>query len=296
MWNSGNPKIERGKQSNRAPSLPCLHVLFIPKLCLLYEPLGLVVAIASISLLPQTINFDKSSPASSLLSLTSTMTVQCSMELEDIHRWMPQEILEDIDIANPEELRSMVVVEELATRLTAVLGSQQKSSAPDPSSNKAGQLLHAPVPRTTPAHWAAQLGSRHQRRQCAKPLLCSGGLQRVALARPPLVGAVLPLAMLKGVGTGVFLPHTGAPNHHTVMGTKPLRNGPAESCKQRCRQKQCQHGHEEGARRQICRHAHRKNHQTICTRFMWHHWLIHHLDESWHVPARLSTHHVLIHI
>jgi hypothetical protein len=27
--------------------------------------------------------------------------------------------------------------------------------------------------------------------------------------------------MLKGVGTGVFLPHTGAPNHRTVMGTKP---------------------------------------------------------------------------
>ncbi|CAN6342525.1 unnamed protein product [Urochloa humidicola] len=44
------------------------------------------------------------------------MSVHCLMEIEDIHRWLPQAILEDIDVANPEELRIMVVVEELGTR------------------------------------------------------------------------------------------------------------------------------------------------------------------------------------
>ncbi|KAF0887870.1 hypothetical protein E2562_004074 [Oryza meyeriana var. granulata] len=44
-------------------------------------------------------------------------------ELDDIHRWLPAEILRDIGIVGPAERRCLAVVEDLAARLDVVVGS-----------------------------------------------------------------------------------------------------------------------------------------------------------------------------
>uniref|UniRef100_A0A0D9VU31 Uncharacterized protein n=1 Tax=Leersia perrieri TaxID=77586 RepID=A0A0D9VU31_9ORYZ len=44
-------------------------------------------------------------------------------EMDDVHQWLPSEVLRDIGIADPAERRRLAVVEDLATRLAGVLGS-----------------------------------------------------------------------------------------------------------------------------------------------------------------------------
>ncbi|CAL5094105.1 unnamed protein product [Urochloa decumbens] len=193
------------------------------------------------------------------------MAVHCSMELEDIHWWLPHKILEDIDIANPEELRIMAVVEELATHLSAVLGStnirvQCHTLPPKSLDDSYMPQCPAQLQLIGLQSWGhvTSYGNLPSSRAAQQPLLSTGSLPRVAPARPPLVGVVLPLTMRRGIGTGVFFPRTREPNHHTSRGTKPLRNDRAESYhgKQLCQRKQCQHGEEGKARRQLGHHAH----------------------------------------
>uniref|UniRef100_A0A0E0D0L9 Uncharacterized protein n=1 Tax=Oryza meridionalis TaxID=40149 RepID=A0A0E0D0L9_9ORYZ len=49
-------------------------------------------------------------------------------EMDDVHRWLPSEVLRDIGITDAEEHRRLAVVEDLAMRLAGVLGGGEMAA------------------------------------------------------------------------------------------------------------------------------------------------------------------------
>jgi hypothetical protein len=59
------------------------------------------------------------------------MAIYNTMKLDGINRLLLLEILEEIGIANTDEMRTMAVVEELASRLSAIVGAVQRGQRHD---------------------------------------------------------------------------------------------------------------------------------------------------------------------
>ncbi|KAL5218239.1 hypothetical protein ABZP36_018923 [Zizania latifolia] len=166
-------------------------------------------------------------------------------ELEDVHRWLPSNILSDIGIVDIAERRRLAIVEDLAARLAGVLGSAT------------GITHHTVVPPAANSHPRRHAPPAEE----AWPSLRNGGrkldlavaLPRFSPARrPPLLAAgapVLPPANRCGGGTGVFLPRTEADNRARATatgynaGTKLRYHGR----QQPCRSRQCRRGEAEVA-------------------------------------------------
>jgi hypothetical protein len=170
------------------------------------------------------------------------MAVYSTMELEDIHRLLPLEILEEIGIANTDELRTMAVVEELASHLGAV-GRGQNHALPQVRGSHQPQIRAPPVGG---GHIPGG-GNRQRLWDEAPPFFINGRtldltvcVPRFAPAWPPQAGPVLPPARVAS-GTGVFLPSTGMAQHYVPKNTIPSWNGArVESgySKQQCHEKQ----------------------------------------------------------
>ncbi|OEL36894.1 hypothetical protein BAE44_0002086 [Dichanthelium oligosanthes] len=143
-------------------------------------------------------------------------------EHDFVHRLLPPEILEDIGItAQTNELQSLDIVEELAARLAAVLGSTERTSQfrstlpPSKPANSSHQRC-----RPTPPEFHVQ------RKRAEAWLLLENSrnlLVFAPLAPSPLLVSAVPLpavvAERSSGGTGVFLPRTGVYHHHTNRGT-----------------------------------------------------------------------------
>ncbi|KAL5209725.1 hypothetical protein ABZP36_005348 [Zizania latifolia] len=186
------------------------------------------------------------------------MTECCSNtymhEREDVHRWLPSEILSDIGIVDIAERRRLAVVEDLSARLAGVLGCTVERSQ---------RTQQRAVPQ-------CMVANSHPRRRAPpaegmRPFLSNGGrmldlavaLPRFAPARrPPLLAAgagapPLPPAKRSGGGTGVFLPRTEVYNYHACgareaatapaggahAGTKPRYHGRQQPCWSRQRRR-----------------------------------------------------------
>ncbi|GJN35682.1 hypothetical protein PR202_gb24480 [Eleusine coracana subsp. coracana] len=158
------------------------------------------------------------SSCSHFFILPSTMAFYNSTELDDIHQWLPLEILEDIGITNANELRTMAVIDELASRLNDILGSAMESGQRHPLPPvRAASSLQPQI--CGPACWGQVPGGGNRQRLLAEaPSFWGNGrtldLPMFALAWPPLPGFVLQPAKQRGAGTGVFLPRTGTGTTH----------------------------------------------------------------------------------
>ncbi|KAG8063352.1 hypothetical protein GUJ93_ZPchr0003g18120 [Zizania palustris] len=169
-------------------------------------------------------------------------------ELEDVRRWLPSNILSDIGIVDDNaERRRLAIVEDLAARLTSVVGS---------ATGRTHLPVVPPAANSHPLRYAPPAEE-------AWPFLRNGGRKldlAVALprfspaGRPPLLaaGAVAPVLPPPpnrcGGGTGVFLPRTEAGNRTSATaigynaGTKPRYHG---SRQQPCRSRQRHRGEAE---------------------------------------------------
>ncbi|KAJ1297120.1 hypothetical protein BS78_01G353600 [Paspalum vaginatum] len=187
-------------------------------------------------------------------------------ELDDVHRLLPPEILEDIGIAAnaANALRTPDIVEELAARLAAVLGGKtgasQSGTLPPPvkvATSSSYQHCRVPLPEV-----------HAQRKRAEAWMLAENGcsLPRVAppAPRPLLVGGAVPLPSAKpssGGGTGVFMPRTGAyayQSHHTTRGSKASRQNGVGLGQQQCRRRRSEEDEMRRRRRQqqLRFHAH----------------------------------------
>jgi hypothetical protein len=174
------------------------------------------------------------------------MVVYNTMELEDMHRLLPLEILEEIAIANTDELHTIVVVEQLASRLNAPLGAVkigQRHALPP------ARGLHQPQthgPSVAGGHIPGG-GNRQRQWDETRPFFINRRtldlavcLPRYAPAWPPQVVPVLPPTMRVASGTGIFLPYTGPGHHYEPKNTMPSWNcDRAETLyiKQQCHEK-----------------------------------------------------------
>uniref|UniRef100_A0A0D9VU32 Uncharacterized protein n=1 Tax=Leersia perrieri TaxID=77586 RepID=A0A0D9VU32_9ORYZ len=191
-------------------------------------------------------------------------------EMDDVHQWLPSEVLRDIGIADPAERRRLAVVEDLATRLAGVLGGdshtvhtrqppssyhhpQVRGGAGAPAPFMPLPLMNAPAaPRQAQA--MAGVGVRntmvvrpapalHHPRHLAPALSASHPhpLFRGAVA----AGAAQPVAATRRGGTGFFLPRTSnaaaIPARHHAAARAPANNVPARQCQA---QRRSRGGHE----------------------------------------------------
>ncbi|CAN6289436.1 unnamed protein product [Urochloa humidicola] len=148
-------------------------------------------------------------------------------ELEDIHRLLPREILEDIGIIvfDPAEKQALDVAEVLAAHLASVLGVAPPKKASyhhHPQANVVGHAsgrgmdaalagkVSAPgvvaVPPFLPSPPAAPWQVMDGLRRKAMALHPMDTMPGFAPARPLLAGGARPPMACRGVGTGVFLP------------------------------------------------------------------------------------------
>ncbi|RLN39915.1 hypothetical protein C2845_PM01G15230 [Panicum miliaceum] len=158
-------------------------------------------------------------------------------ELDDVHRLLPREILEDIGIVDPAEQQLLDVVEDLAARLAAVLGGNNPNIASSrrPQVNAARGLggtgivlsgrgnnvrravpappLNSPAPPVP--GWHAMEGVRND---------------MVFTPAMPLGAGAQPTTMRRRAGTGVFLPRTeGGSACRTARASAPRPPGNSRS-------------------------------------------------------------------
>uniref|UniRef100_A0A0D9VU26 Uncharacterized protein n=1 Tax=Leersia perrieri TaxID=77586 RepID=A0A0D9VU26_9ORYZ len=82
------------------------------------------------------------------------------LELDDIHRWLPSDVLRDIGIADTAERRRLTVIDDLAARLVGVLGEMTTTHCSYSS-------FHQPVQVIRGHHALAGVG--HPRAAAAPP-------------------------------------------------------------------------------------------------------------------------------
>ncbi|KAG2551864.1 hypothetical protein PVAP13_9KG446800 [Panicum virgatum] len=162
-------------------------------------------------------------------------------ELDDVHRLLPPEILEDIGIiVDPAEQQLLDVVEDLAARLPVVLGGSDPNIASSrrPHANAARGLGGTGIVLTGPR-------GNNVRRRAAVPLPAPplnspappvprwhamAGVRNDMVFAPapmPLGASAQPTTVRRGAGTGVFLPRTeGSSSCRTAKAAaRPPGNG-----------------------------------------------------------------------
>jgi hypothetical protein len=184
------------------------------------------------------------------------------MELNEIHWWLPSEILQDIGVAKADEL-DLTIIEELASRLVGVLNSamerHQHHHLHHVRTNSTYRHQCPPQPQAYQLDRRVHFTNGNTNVQTMKicQLLGSGRIMdatlnqpRFALAKQQLVDTALPSVKQSSRGTGVFLPRAEAYNHMT--GRAKTQRSSGASLKPRYNMHQCQQKQQQ----QLHIHAH----------------------------------------
>uniref|UniRef100_K4AMG4 Uncharacterized protein n=1 Tax=Setaria italica TaxID=4555 RepID=K4AMG4_SETIT len=183
-------------------------------------------------------------------------------ELNEVHWWLPSEILLDIGITKADEL-DLTIIEELASRLVGVLNSTMErhqrhhlhhdrtsstyrhQCPPQPQAYRLDRQVHF-----TNSNSNAQTMKTCQFLGNGRIMDATLNLPRFALAKQQLVDTASPSVKQSSRGTGVFLPHAEAYNHMT--GQAKTQRSSSASLKPRYNRHQCQQKQQQ----QLHIHAH----------------------------------------
>ncbi|CAL4914412.1 unnamed protein product [Urochloa decumbens] len=156
-----------------------------------------------------------------------------TMELNEVHRWLPPEILQDIGIVKADKL-DLTIVEELASRLVRVLGSTRERCQCHylhyAWAHNTYEHQHPPQPQVYQLDRLVHFTNDNANAQTMKTWSHLGNgrimdgtinLPRFAQEKQQVVDTVFPSAKQSNRGTGVFLPRTEAYSHMTGQAKTP---------------------------------------------------------------------------
>uniref|UniRef100_A0A0D9VU29 Uncharacterized protein n=1 Tax=Leersia perrieri TaxID=77586 RepID=A0A0D9VU29_9ORYZ len=165
-------------------------------------------------------------------------------ELDDVHRWLPSDVLSDIGITDTAEHRRLGVVDELAVRLIDVLGGRMPSGE-KATSQCLPSSFHCPAKEIRDHHALADAG-RPRAAAAPPPYLPAPAAPWQVMTYGPMNTMHLPRAFgmhqprqmappaaaCRSGGTGFFLPRNSTAK---VAATVPPRHANHVARQRQCR-------------------------------------------------------------